>query len=121
MPESTLVLTVISLCAGLIGKALYDYFKEGRSEKTSPFVSSVSCQQIRDHCNLGGLKDTFAILRTDFATFKAETRALQKETDKRLNDNNFEIRALRKDIMDIKEAQSRTLALLEALTETIKK
>ena len=122
MPDTNPVtVAFLSIFITLLGKVLYDYLREGRAEKTSPFVTLAACQQTRDHCNLGVLKEAYNTLHTEFATFKAETKALQKEIDKRLNESNFEFRSLRKDIMEIKEAQSRTNALLEPLVENLKK
>lgn len=130
MPESTLMTVsalktfftvLLTAVVGVIGKIAYDYFKDGRMEKESIYVSHAACQRNQTHCSANSLKDTVTDLHTDFETFKAETKAHQKDTEKRLNENNFEIRTLRKDIMEIKAAQSRTNALLELLVENIKK
>lgn len=126
MSDITLIEIKTLLSIGLpiagvyLGKIVWEYYQEGRIEKIPVYTSTSSCQQHRDNCNLGGLKDTFATFKTQFETFKAETKLHQKDTDKRLNESSDEIRALRKDISEIKESSARTNALLETLIEKIK-
>lgn len=127
MSDITLIEIKTFLSVGLpiagvyFGKIIWEYFQEGRIERVPIYTSISACQQIRDNCNLSNLKDTLASFQTQFETFKTETRIHQKDTDKRLNESNDEIRALRKDISEIKEGQARTNALLETLLENMKK
>ena len=99
---------------GIIGAVFGKYLNSGRVEKTPIYMTIKECQHTREKCNI-------AELHLDIETFKAETRSHQKETDKRLNENIYDIRAMRKDISEIKEAQAHSNALLENIAETIKK
>jgi len=104
----------------LIGKMLWDYIKGGRVEKTPVYVTLHDCQHIRDNCGMANLKDRVADAHAELESFKAETRTRQAETEKRISESNYEIRAMRKDISEIKEASASSKTLLETLVKDIK-
>lgn len=124
MPERIGLTFITAGFSGVLGiacKIFWDYLKAGRVEKTSIYMTTSACQHIREHCQLGALTEHVSKVHTDLATFKVETRSHQKETDKRLSENNHDIRAIRGDITEIKEGQSHSNALLENIAETIKR
>lgn len=108
------------LAIAYVGKIVWAYFMEGRVERAPIYTSISTCQQNRDSCNLGCLKDKITSIQSNFETFKAETQLQQKETDKRLSETADDLRALKEDITEIKAGQARTNALLEILVEQAK-
>jgi len=123
MMESTVLLIIVSGFSGAFGlliKIFLDYLKSGRMEKASIYVTKSVCQQVRENCEIRYLKDHLYSVRTGLEKFKVETRSHSKETDKRLSENNSDIRAMRKDITDIKGAQMHSTTLLETIAESLK-
>lgn len=96
----------------LLGRMVWAYFQGSQVEKAPIFVPYETCRANRDSCAVNELK-------TNLATFKAETRAHREETDKRLNENNHEIREMRRDISKIRESQASSHALLETIAKKI--
>lgn len=116
----TLIAAGFSGVLGIFCKVFWDYLKAGRVEKATIYMTTKTCQHIRENCKLSNLMEQFSDVHTDMEMFKVETRANQKETDKRLSENNHDIRAIRGDITEIKEGQAHSNALLENIAETIK-
>lgn len=119
--SAKVILTAIfSVIVGYFGKVFYDYSKEGRIEKTSIYVNKESCESIRERCIVEPLKDKITAIHAELKAFEAETRSHQKETDRCLSENTYDIRAMREDITVIKETQAHSNALLETIVTMIK-
>ena len=110
----------LSLVSGFLGKVFWDYSKGGRVEKIPAFVTTATCKETQKTCGLIQLKEQVTKMYTELETFKVEVRANQEETDEKLKEHLYDIRAMRHDIVLIKEGQAYSNALLESLVAKLK-
>ncbi len=116
---TVLIKIVIAVVAGFLGKAVWDYFSGGRVEKTPVYVTTVACQESKRSCSVNELKDGLNKTHEKLETYKAQTDTRLRGIDKRIDESNGDIRAMRKDISDIKQTSAASNAILETIQHGI--
>lgn len=116
-----LVTAAVSLVAGILGKILWDFIKGGRVEKAPVYMTIASCQETRNNCSVSTLSDKVTKTREELEAFKAETSTNLKAMDKRIDVSSRDIRAMRRDISEIKQVSAASNAILETIQKGIEK
>jgi hypothetical protein len=116
---TALISSISSLVVGYLGKTMWDYYSGGRMEKSSIYMSRLSCQTTREHCSVVVLRNQVYNTHGELETFKAETKIRLRGIDKRLDQSNQDIQGMRTDISEIKQTSARSNALLETILKGI--
>ena len=114
MLSRLIVASGLSLVAGFLGKMVWDYFTGGRVEKVPVFMTRAACQVTREHCSGAKAND-------NLKTYMARTDTRLDGIDRRIDESSGDIKAMRKDISEIKSVSAASNAILETIQRGIEK